>query len=325
MLHTLVVYVEDKPGVLNRVASLFRRRRIQHRLAHGGAHRDAGRLAHDDRLRCRSRPAARRVEANIYKLVDVLRVDDITEQPSVERELAMIKVTATHETRAQIMQLADVFRARTVDVSNDSLIVEITGSGDKIERLLDVLRPYGVLEMVRTGRVAMARGPARPNGSRTASPARTRPKTRAFRTPFSSLSVQPSAVGLRWSTDVNRNSLPLTPESDAESSISIAIVNFQWLRSITTKTPTSSLIQSKNVAIIGYGSQGHAHALNLKDSGVNVAVGLAEGSKSAREGARRGPGRQDGRRRRQVGRRDHGARARHDARRSSIASRSRRT
>ena len=70
----------------------------------------------------------------------------------------MIKVTATRETRAQIIQLADVFRARVVDVSADSLIVEITGSGDKIERLLDVLSPYGVLEMVRTGRVAMARG-----------------------------------------------------------------------------------------------------------------------------------------------------------------------
>jgi len=103
--------------------------------------------------------AVRRVEANIYKLVDVLRVDDITEQPSVERELAMIKVTATRDTRAQILQLADVFRARTVDVSPESVIVEITGSGDKIERLLDVLKPYGVLEVARTGRVAMARGP----------------------------------------------------------------------------------------------------------------------------------------------------------------------
>jgi acetolactate synthase I/III small subunit len=89
----------------------------------------------------------------------VLRVDDITHEPSVERELAMIKVSATQETRAAIFQLADVFRARVVDVSPESLIVEITGSGDKIERLVDVLRPYGVLELARTGRVAMARGP----------------------------------------------------------------------------------------------------------------------------------------------------------------------
>jgi acetolactate synthase I/III small subunit len=158
MLHTLVVYVEDKPGVLNRVASLFRRRAFNIDSLTVGHTETPGvsRMT----IVCDADPAAaRRVEANIYKLVDVLRVDDITEQPSVERELAMIKVTATHETRTQIIQLADVFRARTVDVSNDSLIVEITGSGDKVERLLDVLKPYGVLEMVRTGRVAMARGP----------------------------------------------------------------------------------------------------------------------------------------------------------------------
>ena len=139
MLHTLVVYVEDKPGVLNRVASLFRRRAFNIDSLTVGHTETPGvsRMT----IVCDADPAAaRRVEANIYKLVDVLRVDDITDQPAVERELAMIKVSATHETRTQIIQLADVFRARTVDVSNDSLIVEITGSGDKIERLLDVLQ-----------------------------------------------------------------------------------------------------------------------------------------------------------------------------------------
>lgn len=158
MLHTLVVYVEDKPGVLNRVASLFRRRAFNIDSLTVGHTETPGvsRMT----IVCDADPAsARRVEANIYKLVDVLRVDDITEEPSVERELAMIKITATQETRAQIFQLADVFRAHVVDVSPESLIVEITGSGDKIERLVDVLRPYGVLEMVRTGRVAMTRGP----------------------------------------------------------------------------------------------------------------------------------------------------------------------
>jgi acetolactate synthase-1/3 small subunit len=158
MLHTLAVYVEDKPGVLNRVASLFRRRAFNI---------DSLTVGHTEvpgvsrmTIVCDVDPAsARRVEANIYKLVDVLRVDDITHEASVERDLAMIKVSATQDTRAAIFQLADVFRARIVDVSPESLIVEITGSGDKIERLLDVLRPYGVLEMVRTGRVAMARGP----------------------------------------------------------------------------------------------------------------------------------------------------------------------
>ena len=158
MLHTLVVYVVDKPGVLNRVASLFRRRAFNIDSLTVGHTETPGvsRMT----IVCDADPLnARRVEANIYKLVDVLRVDDITAEPSVDRELAMIKVSATQDTRAQIIQLADVFRARVVDVSAESLIVEITGSGDKVERLADVLKPYGVLEMVRTGRVAMARGP----------------------------------------------------------------------------------------------------------------------------------------------------------------------
>ena len=158
MLHTLVVHVEDKPGVLNRVASLFRRRAfnidsltVAHRETTGVSRMTI--VSDVDPLN------ARRVEANIYKLVDVLRVDDITHAPAVDRELAMIKVAATPEVRSQIIQLADVFRARVIDVSPESVIVEITGSSDKIERLIEVLTPYGVLEVARTGRVAMARGP----------------------------------------------------------------------------------------------------------------------------------------------------------------------
>jgi acetolactate synthase-1/3 small subunit len=158
MLHTLVVHVEDKPGVLNRVSSLFRRRNFNIDSLTVGHTETPGvsRMT----IVCDTDPTAvRRVEANIYKLVDVLRVDDITDRPSVERELAMIKVSTTPDTRPQIIQMAEVFRARLVDVSPDSVIVEITGSGEKIERLLDVLKPYGVLEVARTGRVAMARGP----------------------------------------------------------------------------------------------------------------------------------------------------------------------
>ena len=167
MLHTLVVYVVDKPGVLNRVASLFRRRAFNIDSLTVGHTETPGvsRMT----IVCDVDPLnARRVEANIYKLVDVLRVDDITEEPSVERELAMIKVAATPENRAQVLQLADVFRARVVDVSAESLIIETTGVEEKIDRLLDVLRPYGVLEMVRTGRVAMARGGEAPSSRRRA-------------------------------------------------------------------------------------------------------------------------------------------------------------
>ena len=92
------------------------------------------------------------------------RVEDITTAPSISRDLALIKVAATGEARTQVMQLVDVYRARIVDVSPESLVIETTGTEDKIDSLVEVLRPYGVVEMVRTGRVAMARGttPVRP-------------------------------------------------------------------------------------------------------------------------------------------------------------------
>src|SRR4051812_25965638 len=157
MITTFAIYVENKPGVLTRVSSLFRRRAFNIESLTVGHTENPGvsrmTVAVDaDEL------SARRIEAHIYKLVNVLRVENITAAPAVFRDLAMIKVAATAESRTHIMQLVDVFRARVVDVAPDSLIIEITGTEDKIDGLLEVLRPYGVLEMVRTGRVAMARG-----------------------------------------------------------------------------------------------------------------------------------------------------------------------
>jgi acetolactate synthase-1/3 small subunit len=110
------------------------------------------------------------VEANLYKLIPVRRVDNITKRSTIARDLAMIKVSATGDARTHVMQLVDVYRARIVDVSPDSLVIETTGTEDKIDSLLDVLRPYGVVEMVRTGRVEMVRGTgatSRPAVSRT--------------------------------------------------------------------------------------------------------------------------------------------------------------
>ena len=98
------------------------------------------------------------MEANLYKLLPVRRVDNITRVPTIARDLAMIKVSATGDARTQVMQLVDVYRARIVDVSPETLVIETTGTEDKIDSLLEVLRPYGVIEMVRTGRVEMARG-----------------------------------------------------------------------------------------------------------------------------------------------------------------------
>jgi acetolactate synthase I/III small subunit len=157
MLNTYVVYVENKPGVLTRVASLFRRR------AFNIDSLTVGRTEKPEVSRMTitvdaDRDQARRIEANLYKLVNVLLVENITNQPSIVRDLAMIKVAATHEARSHVLELASVFRARVVDVAPESLTIEITGAEDKIDGLLEVLRPYGVLEMVRTGIVAMRRG-----------------------------------------------------------------------------------------------------------------------------------------------------------------------
>ena len=157
MLNTYVVYVENKPGVLTHVASLFRRRAFNiDSLTVGRTEKpEVSRMTitvdadHDQ---------ARRIEANLYKLVNVLLVENITHEPAIIRDLAMIKVAATHEARSHVLELASVFRARVVDVAPDSLTIEITGAEDKIDGLLEVLRPYGVLEMVRTGIVAMRRG-----------------------------------------------------------------------------------------------------------------------------------------------------------------------
>jgi len=165
--HTFAVYVEDRPGVLNRVASLCRRRGFNIESLTVG-HTETPGVSRMTIVVDTDRAGARRIEANLAKLVNVLRVDNITAAPSVCRDLVMIKVAADAQARAHLMQLVDVFRARIVDVAPSSIVIEMTGTEDKIDGLLEVLRPYGVLELVRTGRVAMVRGhvpaPAAPAG-----------------------------------------------------------------------------------------------------------------------------------------------------------------
>jgi acetolactate synthase-1/3 small subunit len=157
MLHTFIVYVDNKPGVLSRVVSLFRRR------AFNIDSLTVGRTEKPDVSRMTivvdtDADQAKRIVANVYKLVNVLLVDDITHQPAIIRDLALIKVGALPEARSQVLELANVFRARVVDVAPESITIEITGTEDKIDRLLDVLQPLGLLEVVRTGQVAMRRG-----------------------------------------------------------------------------------------------------------------------------------------------------------------------
>ena len=157
MLHTFAVYVDNKPGVLNRVALLVRRRAFNIESLTVGHTETAG-ISRMTVVIDTDAYGARRLEAHLYKLVPVRRVHNITATPSISRDLALIKVAATGEARTHVLQLVDVYRARIIDISPESLVIETTGAEDKIDSLLEVLRPYGVIEMVRTGRVAMARG-----------------------------------------------------------------------------------------------------------------------------------------------------------------------
>ncbi len=155
--HTLIAYVEDVPGVLNRVASLFRRRNFNIESLTVGRTEQVG-VSRLTVVIDATDHGARIVEANLYKLVNVLRVDDLTRKPALQRELGLVKVKVTADTRSQVLELVDVFRARVVDVDEVSLVIEVTGTPEKIGKFEMVLRPYGILEMVRTGIVSMARG-----------------------------------------------------------------------------------------------------------------------------------------------------------------------
>ena len=162
MLHTFAIYVDNKPGVLNRVSSLFRRRAFNIESLTVG-HTETPGISRMTVVVDTDEYGARRLEAHLSKVVPCRRIENLTTSPSISRDLALIKVAATGDARTQVMQLVDVYRARVVDVSPESLVIEATGTEDKVDSLLEVLRPYGVVEMVRTGRVAMARGviPAR--------------------------------------------------------------------------------------------------------------------------------------------------------------------
>jgi len=159
MNYTFLVLMENKPGVLNRIASLFRRRNFNIESINAGTTEKPDITRMTIVVDCPNGDLdAHRIEANLYKLVNVIDVQDVTRQPTVTRDLALIKVQVGPERRAEVNGLAEIFRARIVDVAADSVVVEITGTEDKIEGLIELLRPIGIVEMVRTGQVSMTRG-----------------------------------------------------------------------------------------------------------------------------------------------------------------------
>ena len=158
MKRTLIAQVEDKPGVLNRVASLFRRRAFNIESLTVG-HTEQPGISRMTIVVDSTRTDSQKVAQHLCKLINVIKVEDITDESSVMRDLALIKVeTNGGKTRPEVLQIVETFRAKVVDVGLDTLMIEATGSEDKVDGLVEVLRPFGILEMVRTGRVAMVRG-----------------------------------------------------------------------------------------------------------------------------------------------------------------------
>jgi acetolactate synthase-1/3 small subunit len=159
--HTIVALVEDKPGVLNQMASLFRRRGFNiESIAVGRSE-----LPNLSRMTIVIDGAATTVEQvrkQLDKIIEVVKISDITGEDIVARELALIKVKATSLTRSEIIQIVDIFRANIVDVASDSVTIEVTGDEDKISSLLNLLRGFGIREIARTGCIAMTRGSSGP-------------------------------------------------------------------------------------------------------------------------------------------------------------------
>jgi acetolactate synthase-1/3 small subunit len=156
--HVLVAIVNDRPGVLNRVASLMRARNFNiDSLAVSRTDRaDTSRMTitlHGDDT------AVQQAAKQLYRLIDVLKVQDLTSEPTVEHELAFVKLRAGDANRAEVLKVVELSRGRVVDLASDSLIVEMTGTESEIDAIVGLLRPYGIKELVRTGAVVMARGP----------------------------------------------------------------------------------------------------------------------------------------------------------------------
>ncbi|MGB9621878.1 MAG: acetolactate synthase small subunit [Brevinematia bacterium] len=157
MERTLIVLVENSVGVLARVAGLFSARGFNIKSLSVGETEDPEvsvmTIVVDEDER-----TAEQVRKQLSKLIETIKVRDITELPKVERELALLRVSITREKRAEVLQVVEIFKAKVVDVAHNSLVVEITGSSQKVEGFIELMKPYGIIEMARTGKVALERG-----------------------------------------------------------------------------------------------------------------------------------------------------------------------
>ena len=167
-LHPISAIVVNESGVLARVAGMFARRGFNIDSLAVGMTEDPRYsrmtiVVHgDDRV-------LEQVVKQLGRMIDVIRINDLSQEPHVERELALIKVSAPARSRGEIVELANIFRAKIVDVGRKQLMIEASGAGDKVEAIIDMLRPYGIVELARTGRIILARGVTTPrDGARAA-------------------------------------------------------------------------------------------------------------------------------------------------------------
>jgi len=160
MRHILSVLVDNKPGVLTRVAAMFSRRGYNIDSIAVGPEREPGVsrmtiVVHgDDEI-------LEQINKQLNKLIDVIKITDLTVTNHVEREMMMIRVKATASNRSEVMQICDIFRGHIVDVSQDSLMIEITGAEGKLQGILDLLQKFGIMEIARTGKIGLSRGTAK--------------------------------------------------------------------------------------------------------------------------------------------------------------------
>ena len=155
--HTIVALVENKPGVLNRIANKWRQRGFNIESLSVG-HSEVPGLSRMTFVLGGPAADVEQVTKQLYKIVDVVRISDLAEDEIVTRELALMKVNATDQNRSAIIAIVEIFRGEIVDVSPDSVVVEVTGVEEKVNAAFEMLKPYGVRELARTGRVAVTRG-----------------------------------------------------------------------------------------------------------------------------------------------------------------------
>jgi acetolactate synthase-1/3 small subunit len=157
MKHTLVAWMRDKPGVLNRVSGLLRRRNFNIDSLQVG-HSETPGISRMTFVVDGNERMVDQVIQQLRKSVDVTRVEDLSDNPIVARELALVRVATTSDNRSDIVQIVNIYRGEIVDVAMDSMVVQIVGSEERVDALIDLLDGFGILEMVRTGRAALSRG-----------------------------------------------------------------------------------------------------------------------------------------------------------------------